>query len=52
MIPDEIQEQLYAREDISKIPMVYVFGILSALQEVTEKSGYVMEFRKDWDRNI
>ena len=47
MFPDELQIKLYECDDIQKIPIVYVFTVLSALQEVCEENGYDFELHEE-----
>lgn len=43
MLNDEIREIIFAREDIGKVPLIYVFTVLNAVEESIEEAGYVID---------
>lgn len=46
MLSDEIREKIFAREDVNKVPLIYVFTVLNAVEESIEESGYVLNSDK------
>lgn len=40
MLHDSIKEKIFAREDVSKVPLIYVFTVLNAVEESIEELNF------------
>lgn len=40
MLPEEIREEIFAREDVQNLPIIIVFATIFAVEEAIESSGY------------
>lgn len=51
MLPEELREDLFTREDVQRLPIVIVFATLYAIEEVIDTAGYEI-VRKEHDDDL